>query len=57
MQRRDALLEELRQLQHAWPQDAQLREPLACGLFNTLIAAKQENDLQQRDDLLVELRG
>ena len=33
-----------------------MREQLAKGLFNTLVYAKAENDLQRRDALLVELR-
>jgi hypothetical protein len=56
LQRRDAFLVEMRQLQQAWPQDPTVREPLANGLFSALIRAKEENNLQRRDALLVELR-
>jgi hypothetical protein len=47
---------ELRQLQQAWPKDAGVGGPLAKILFLTLIEAKEENDLQRRDALLVEMR-
>jgi hypothetical protein len=55
--RRDALLEELRALATAYPEDAAVREPLAKGLFNTLNDAKAEEDLPRRDALLEELRA
>jgi hypothetical protein len=55
LQRRDALLVELRQLRHAWLEDTAVRELLAKGLVNMLLYAKQENDLERRDALLVEL--
>jgi hypothetical protein len=44
------------QLHQAWPEDASVREPLAKGLFLTLIDSKEENDLQRRDALLAEMR-
>jgi hypothetical protein len=53
----DALLEELRALAGAHPQDAAVREPLAMGLRNTVIDAKAEDDLARRDALLEELRA
>jgi hypothetical protein len=55
--RRDALLDELRALARAYPNDAAVRERLAMGLFNTLIYAKAEDDLTRRDALLDELRA
>ena len=55
--RRDELLEELRGLAEAHPDEAAVRERLAGGLFNTLNDAKEENDLGRRDELLGELRG
>jgi hypothetical protein len=54
--RRDALLEELRALAQAFPQDSAVHDLLAMGLFTTRNAAKKENDLVRRDALLVELR-
>ena len=54
--RRDALLEELRELAKAHPEDPAVREQLAKGLFNTLNDAKSEDDLARRDALLEELR-
>ncbi len=56
MDRRDALLEELRQLAAAYPNDAAVRERLARGLLNTSNDAKQEEALERRDALLEELR-
>ena len=56
LQRRDALLDELRQLARTYPDDAGVRGPLATGLYNTLNHAKQEEALQRRDALLDELR-
>ena len=56
LERRDALLEELRQLARAYPDDAAVREQLAKGLYNTLNDAKQEEALERRDALLEELR-
>jgi len=55
--RRDALLDELRALQRAHPEDPAVRERLAKGLFNTLVDAKAEEDLPRRDALLDELRA
>ena len=57
LDRRDALLEELRALASAWPDDAAVREQLAMGLFNTLNDAKEETRLDRRDALLEELRA
>ena len=51
LERCDALLEELRQLARAYPQDAAVRESLARGLNNTLVHAKQEEALERRDAL------
>jgi flagellin-specific chaperone FliS len=56
LERRDAVLEEMRRLQQAWPQDPAVRERLVRGLFDTIIAAKAENDLEHRDALLEEMR-
>ena len=55
--RRDGLLDELRGLARAFPDDAAVREELAGGLFNTLTDAKAEDDLARRDALLDELRA
>jgi hypothetical protein len=55
--RRDALLDELRTLTHAYPDDAAVREPLSRGLFNTLVDATAKDDLTRRDALLDELRA
>ncbi len=55
--RRDALLDELRALAGAYPDDAAVRELLAMGLFATLNDAKAEDDLARRDALLDELRA
>ena len=54
--RRDALMEELRQLHRAYPEDAAVREQLAKGLVNTQVDAKAENDLARRDALMEDLR-
>ena len=51
------LLQELRALAQAHPEDGAVREILAKGLFNTLNYAKAENDLSRRDALLQELRS
>ncbi len=55
--RRDALLEELRALAGAHPEDAAVRAQLARGLFATVNYAKNEDDLARRDALLEELRA
>ncbi len=55
--RRDTLLDELRALAEAWPEDAAVREKLAMGLVNTLSVSKDEQDLARRDTLLDELRA
>ena len=55
--RRDGLLDELRPLAKAHPEDAAVREQLARGLYNTLNHAKDEQDLARRDGLLDELRA
>ncbi|MGB8770566.1 MAG: hypothetical protein WCC92_13175 [Candidatus Korobacteraceae bacterium] len=49
LKQRDALLEELRQLARAYPEDAAVREGLAMGLLNTLVHAKQEEALEWGD--------
>jgi len=54
---RDVLLEELRELQQAWPDDDDIRRILAERLLKMLDAAKAENDLEQRDALFDELHG
>ncbi|MFO1127328.1 MAG: hypothetical protein U1E66_02635 [Rhodospirillales bacterium] len=56
LDRRDDLLNELRRLAQAYPDDDAVREKLAMGLLNTLYYAKDENDLGRRDDLLDDLR-
>ena len=55
--RRDALLDELRALARAYPDDVAMREQLARGLLNTLNHTKAEGDLARRDALLGELRA
>ena len=55
--RRDALLDELRALARAYPDDVAMREQLARGLLNTLNHTKAEGDLARRDALLDELRA
>ncbi len=52
-----ALLGDLAALARDHAEDAAVREPLARGLFNTLNAAKAEDDLARRDTLLEELRA
>lgn len=54
---RDALLDELRALNQAWPEDAAVRKQLAMGLKNTRNDAKEEHNLARRDALLGELRA
>ena len=54
--RRDALLDELRDLRVGFPDDALVRERLAKGLFNTLIDAEDEGDQSRCDAILQELR-
>jgi hypothetical protein len=56
LQRRDAILAELRTLVLNHPEDAAVRELLAKGLFNVLFDAKEENDLPRRDALLTDLQ-
>jgi hypothetical protein len=56
LERRDALLEELRQSAQAYPHDAVVRESLANGLSHVLIDVKEKNGLERRDALLEELR-
>ncbi len=56
LERRDTLLEELRQLARNYPDDAAVRERLAMGLFNTVVDAMEEEALERRDTLLEELR-
>ena len=56
LERRDALLEELRQLAQAYPHDATVREQLAIGLGNTVAYAMQEEALVRCYTLLEELR-
>ena len=55
--RRDALLDELRALARAYPDDVAMREQLASGLLNTLNHTKAEGDLTRPDALLDELRA
>jgi hypothetical protein len=50
------LLDELRALPCTYPDDADVREPLAKGLLNTLNDAMAEGSLARRDVLLDELR-
>lgn len=54
---RDALLDELRALATAHPDDPAVREHLSGGLVNTLMSAKFEKDLTRGDALLEELRA
>jgi hypothetical protein len=56
LSRRDALLDELRDLVSRYPEDVAVRERLGDGLFNTLMHAREEHDLSRRDALLDELR-
>lgn len=53
---RDTLLDNLRTLAQAYPNDAAVREILANGLSNTLLDARAEGALAWRDRLLEELR-
>ena len=55
--RRDALLDELRALARAYPDDVAMREQLASGLLNTLNHTKVDDDLARPDALLDELRA
>ena len=55
--RRDALLDELRALARAYPDDAAGRERLAKGLHNMQVNTKVEDDLARPDALLDELRA
>jgi hypothetical protein len=55
--RRDSLLDELRQLALAYPDDANVRAQLAEGLLSTLFKATAEKDLVRREVLLDELRA
>jgi len=52
----DAILEQLRQLAHAYPQDACVRSELAKGLFNARSVSQQRGASERRDSLLNELR-
>jgi hypothetical protein len=53
----DSLLEELRALGQAHPEDAAVRGPLAAGLYNAaLYLASKRKDLARCDSLLEELR-
>ncbi len=54
--RRDTLLDGLRELARAHPDDRAVGESTARGLFDTLNDAKDENHLPRRDALLDELR-
>jgi hypothetical protein len=56
-QRCEGLLEELRALSRAWPEDGAVRERLAMGLFNSLNDARKEGDPQRCEELLQELRA
>ena len=56
LERRDNLLDELRELSEKHIDDGEVRESLAMGLLNTLNHAKDEEDLERRDNLLDELR-
>jgi len=56
LDRRDAMLEELRSLVQRFPGNANLPGPLAMGLMNCLTKAGEENKPEQRDLLLQELR-
>ncbi|MEM1109395.1 MAG: hypothetical protein AAGH99_11985 [Planctomycetota bacterium] len=55
LERRDQILQEIRELQKQYPQEA-VNEKLAKALFNTLNHTKQENDLERRDQILQEIR-
>jgi hypothetical protein len=57
LERRDGLLQALRDLATAWPRDASVRLSLVTALFNTSNDATVENDLEQRGGLLQELWG
>ena len=56
LERRDALLDELRLLASTFPDDAAVRESLACGLFGTINHATQEKALERRNMLFDKLR-
>ncbi|HEY1260318.1 MAG TPA: hypothetical protein VGF34_13805 [Stellaceae bacterium] len=55
--RRDVLLNELRALARAYPDDVAVRTLLAMCLLSTMNHAKEANDLTLRDDVLDELRA
>jgi hypothetical protein len=55
--RRHRLLEELRALAIAHPEDAYVREELAYGLANTLVQTAKEQDLRRQGPLLAALRS
>ncbi|MCX6986059.1 MAG: hypothetical protein NT118_15115, partial [Lentisphaerae bacterium] len=53
--RSQSLLEELRALSHATPDDGPVRERLAKGLFNAFDDARKEGDSERSQSLLEEL--
>ena len=53
---RDAVLEQMRQLFHAYPDVALVRGQFASSLFNVLVDAIEESAPTRRDELLDELR-
>lgn len=53
---RDAVLKQMRQIFHAYPDLALVREQFANGIHNALIDAIEENTSVHRDELLDELR-
>jgi hypothetical protein len=52
---RDALLGELRRLARAYPDDDTPHENFTVGLYDALIDAKDEQQLERRDALIEEL--
>jgi hypothetical protein len=57
LRRRDDLLEELRELHKAWPDDAAVRDHLAGGLMRAFNHAKEKNELERQEVLIEELRN
>ena len=57
LERRDALLDELRALRSSYVNDGSAREHLMMGLVNALADATEAEDVGRRNALRYELRG
>ncbi len=55
--RRDALLDELRALASAHPDESEMRMWYGLGLYNALLHAKDERDSNRHNALVKEIRG